>query len=644
MVLQQALMKYQPLAHLKWMSEISNDSSSSVRNTVLEKIFILTADIDASDTTTWDENTDGIMDGFKPIAKLGASFEGQFDGRNHTISNLFINRQDDSASLFRLIGGGEIKNLSLMNVNITGRNAAPLAHIVTSSGSPVILTNIHTSGLVHSPKNAGSAAGLIIQAKRMTLSHCSSTATVTSLVPGGGSPAKAGGLICNLLNDSGMTQMKNCYFAGSVSADAQGTVGGLVHNAVGSTMVNCINYGSVNGHTRGGIANLAGANSANIGGTYQGLISMGDMGGSGDSIFYDYSSDSATVSDDLISITDAVGSGVTNNLSAAELTIAQLDQAALETIGFDFDTIWEMNGGQAQLQDIALLPEIQIPVSGDGNELSPYQITNLAELMWVSENPTSWNKYFVLMNDIDAQQSFEIDNNNDGILDGLSLIGSNSTAFTGYFNGDGFTIQNLTVDNSTGGNDGIFGVIGNTGVIRDIFYTYLEVTSDIPVGDGTEVNPYQISTLAEFRWVTENSSLWTKHFILTADIYASSASAWHRNGDGIPDGFSPIGYGGVSFRGTFDGAGFSIQGLSENIFGSEHSNSEITNLTIAYTSSSIGGGLSLTMPQSAIYPGDVFSIQVRVNAIGVYGIDGNMNLVRSGISSIDDAVYDDFFW
>ena len=37
---------------------------------------------------------------------------------------------------------------------------------------------------------------------------------------------------------------------------------------------------------------------------------------------------------------------------------------------------------------------------------------------------------------------------------------------------------------------------------------------------------YQVGTLAELLWVSENSSSWTSSFVLTADIDASQTQYW----------------------------------------------------------------------------------------------------------------------
>ncbi len=74
---------------------------------------------------TW-EGTN-VIQGFEPIGDSTNPFEGTFNGENHTVNNLFINRP--TTDYIGLIGYTEydvydvwIRNLKLTNVNITGRN------------------------------------------------------------------------------------------------------------------------------------------------------------------------------------------------------------------------------------------------------------------------------------------------------------------------------------------------------------------------------------------------------------------------------------------------------------------------------------------------------------------------------------------
>ncbi len=84
----------------------------------------------------------------------------------------------------------------------------------------------------------------------------------------------------------------------------------------------------------------------------------------------------------------------------------------------------------------------------------------------------------------------------------------------------------------------------------------LAQTSIPPVGDGSYGNPYQIATLENLYWLSQNPGYWAKSYIQTADIDASSTSTWD---GGL--GFSPIGTYDTPFTGSYNGQGHTINGL-----------------------------------------------------------------------------------
>jgi len=85
----------------------------------LDGHYILTGDIDASETETWNEGA-----GFEPIGNIGAPFIGNFDGRGYAISGLVINRPEEIfIGLFGCIAyGATINRLSLVDASVTGES------------------------------------------------------------------------------------------------------------------------------------------------------------------------------------------------------------------------------------------------------------------------------------------------------------------------------------------------------------------------------------------------------------------------------------------------------------------------------------------------------------------------------------------
>ncbi|MDD3569461.1 MAG: GLUG motif-containing protein, partial [Bacteroidales bacterium] len=95
--------------------------------------------------------------------------------------------------------------------------------------------------------------------------------------------------------------------------------------------------------------------------------------------------------------------------------------------------------------------------SGNGTEGTPYQIQTLANLLWISENPEHWDKYYLQTADIDAAETASWNEGEGWVPIGIDL----NNDFTGTYNGGDFTISNLTINRPTGNYQGLFGSAEN---------------------------------------------------------------------------------------------------------------------------------------------------------------------------------------
>lgn len=100
---------------------------------------------------------------------------------------------------------------------------------------------------------------------------------------------------------------------------------------------------------------------------------------------------------------------------------------------------------------------------GQGTISSPYEIETLAQLRRLSETPEDWSSSFILIADIDAEDT-ETWNSTDDTIRGFSPIGDSDNGgdrqqitFTGNFDGNGHTISNLYINRISESNVGFFG-------------------------------------------------------------------------------------------------------------------------------------------------------------------------------------------
>jgi len=86
------------------------------------------------------------------------------------------------------------------------------------------------------------------------------------------------------------------------------------------------------------------------------------------------------------------------------------------------------------------------PSAGDGSSGSPYQIANLENLYWIAQNSSSWNKYFIQTADINASATSGWGNGGWTPI-GYPAYGTNAAMpFTGSYDGQGHTIDGLTIN------------------------------------------------------------------------------------------------------------------------------------------------------------------------------------------------------
>ncbi len=129
------------LDNLYWLSQT---------DTVWNKFFIQTTDINAASTSNWDGGL-----GFMPIGYNPTKFSGTYDGDGHIIDSLYIDRPDsDYVGLFGL-SRAYIKELGVTNANITGYNYC--AAIVGFNQLEV--RNCYASGTISGYSSVGGVVG-----------------------------------------------------------------------------------------------------------------------------------------------------------------------------------------------------------------------------------------------------------------------------------------------------------------------------------------------------------------------------------------------------------------------------------------------------------------------------------------------------
>lgn len=269
-----------------WMLVNDVDHLQAI-NTNLSGNYALGKNINASATASWNGGA-----GFVPI---GGRFYGQFDGLNHTISNLHINRPTESnVGLFRSTFG-EVSNVGLVHGSVTG--ASNVGGVV---GGLAHLDNVFYTGTVTgSGTEVGGLVGFPNEQGHISNSWSDATVTGDSNVGGLAGSSRFGGVI------------EHSYAKGTVTGNTN--VGGLVGLRGESSIEDSWSNATVTGDSNvGGLIGLSraggGIDHSYAKGTVTGTTNVGGLVGLVQSTFVRNSWSSAKVTGQ-----SAVGGLVGNN-------------------------------------------------------------------------------------------------------------------------------------------------------------------------------------------------------------------------------------------------------------------------------------------------------------------------------------------
>ena len=385
----------------------------------LPALYILTQNIDCSDTINWNNGK-----GFIPIGSLSNQFNGNFDGQNFIISNLYINRSsEDNIGLFgHLNSEVVIENVGLVDVEIYGND---FVGGLVGFGFEADFTNNYAIGSVSGNNFVG---GILGTGKSSTFTNNYVTGSVSG-----------NDFVGGFVGLGTVTTFTNNYATGSVSGND--FVGGIVGVGTSSTFTNNFATGSVSGNS-------------NVGG----LIGTGTFCSATDSYY------------------DTQTSGRTDtNCGSLGKTTSELQTPTDNTgIYSNWDlNIW--NFGTANEYPIFNWQERQTQNKiSQKLKISHTEISTCGQLQDINQNLSA---EYTLISNIDCSDSI---NWNGG--KGFEPIGSSSNKFKGNFDGQNFNISNLYINRGDENNVGLFGYLNSGVVIKNLGLVDVEVYGNNSVG------------------------------------------------------------------------------------------------------------------------------------------------------------------
>ena len=354
-------------------------------------------------------------------------FAGTFDGANHTISGIFFDGSQGNAGLFsKTTKDAVLESFKLENSYIKNADKAYTGSIVGYGNGTI--HNVHSSAEVYS--NNKYVGGLV------------------------------GG---NYGGDAGFT-MTQCSFGGTVESSFGGDIelGGLVGYLASPNCVisNCLNTGTVKGTNSksediGGLIGCA-AGDCGAGARIENLLNIGTVTNTKSSPSYTdlaigYKNKAVT------GVVNVYATSATKTGKEVKLENIKGDAARSTLVGFDFYNVWK-----TRVDDTPVL-------GAETATVDEFVVKGAADLVYISKLSQTDNfegKTIKLAADIDM----------DGISWTPMCADAVAKRFAGTFDGQGYTISNLSVTN-TAGYAGLFASTNSKAVIKNLIIDTATINS-----------------------------------------------------------------------------------------------------------------------------------------------------------------------
>ena len=381
------------------------------------KYIVLTADIDLANKE------------WTPIGIYRNSFQGNFDGRNHTVTRMRIsNSSMDYGGLFgecrRHNINSAIKNITVKNSDINGKR---FVGAIVGRAEGINIENCRSiANTINSEKNVGGICGYFGGNPGGKVSQCYNSSKVTGDDSAGG-----------IAGIGDRCTAENCLNTGEIKVTTRqdestgGGIFGFFNDSIASASITaCVNLGKVSG-----------------GASFGGIVGRTDSKSTGHISNCYYNMDAITGGFDAGTaltagqLCGALPEGLDSTIwkeGSVDTSIAK----ATDT-GSRFGTATGTYINLTKVADIKETKTAPVPVynyvTTNGNDWDIYTlITTAEEFAAIGQDTTKWSANYVLANDIDVS----------GVQ--LSSIGDPGTLYTGKFSGDGHTISHINLKKGNG--------------------------------------------------------------------------------------------------------------------------------------------------------------------------------------------------
>lgn len=389
------------------------------------KYIVLTADIDLANKE------------WTPIGIYRNSFQGNFDGRNHTVTRMRIsNSSTDYVGLFgecrRHNINSAIKNITVKNSDINGKR---FVGAIVGRAEEINIENCRSiANTINSEKNVGGICGYFGGNPGGKVSQCYNSSKVTGNDSAGG-----------IAGIGDRCTAENCLNTGEIKVttrqdESTGSgIFGFFNDSIASASITaCVNLGKVSG-----------------GASFGGIVGRTDSKSTGHISNCYYNMDVITGGFDAGTALTAgqLCGALPEGFDSANWKEGSVDtsNAVATSTGSRFGTATGTYINLTKVAEIGETKTASVPVynyvTTNGDDWDIYTlITTAEEFAAIGQDTANCNENYVLKNNIDVS----------GVE--LRSIGNPGTPYIGKFSGDGHTISHV---NMTGNCLGLFGGIGN---------------------------------------------------------------------------------------------------------------------------------------------------------------------------------------
>ncbi len=370
--------------------EGSGTESDPYQITNADELFEVRGDLTAYyklmndiDLTQWIQE-DNPKQGWNPIGDATSRFSGTFDGNNHSIRGLYINRPNQSyIGLFGSVCNATIKNIALINPQIIGYDY--VGGLVGYSYGDQQTTNITNATIIAGNVRGDSYIGGVLGVSESYSSHhpnqihingCYSSTTLTA------TSSCCGGIAGGYMN-ADRFYLTNNQFAGTISSQAN--VGGILGVGYGCTITCNISRGTIRTES-----NASGIVGYIYGGTIINNVSLMDTIYSKSTAARITTNSSSYAANNYAYVgtivyangkQTEVADNAANGSSFGLKTLKR--QSTYEGLGFDFTSQWTIEEGNGFPYNINQCPPVEITSFETGSKAKIVGMSSVTGTVYV---------------------------------------------------------------------------------------------------------------------------------------------------------------------------------------------------------------------------------------------------------------------